>query len=389
MKVIIAEKPSVAREIAHIVGAHNKQEGYIDGNGYAVTWALGHLVSLSMPEAYGVSGFSREHLPVMPEPFCLTIRQEKSDKGYKDSPTALKQLKVIKKLFTECESIIVATDAGGEGELIFRYIYSYLNCNKPFARLWISSLTEQAIREGLANLKNGTNYDNLYLSAKARSEADWLIGINATQALTIAAGGGTYSLGRVQTPTLMMICNRYFENKNFVASPYWQVKATIEKDDIRFSLLTHEKYTDKQRADTVSWELMDAGRLTVQSIIRKEVRQEPPLLYDLTSLQKEMNSKHGFSADKTLSVAQKLYESKYITYPRTGSRYISEDILPEIYPLISSLVKHPKFGNEAAAIANRELNRRSVDDKKVTDHHALLITENRTKELSSDEQNCL
>lgn len=386
MKVIIAEKPSVAREIAQIVGAHAKQEGYIEGNGYAVTWALGHLVSLSLPEAYGATGFNREHLPIIPEPFQLTVRQEKSDKGYKDSPVALKQLKIIKQLFNSCDSIIVATDAGREGELIFRYIYHYLHCTKPFVRLWISSLTEKAIREGLDNLKPGTSYDNLYQSAKARSEADWLIGINATQALTIAAGEGTYSLGRVQTPTLMMICSRYLDNKNFVSAPYWQVKATTEKNGIQFSLLTQEKYSDKEKAEEVSLELMDAGRLTVRSVVSKEVRQEPPLLYDLTTLQKEMNSKHGFSADKTLSVAQKLYESKYITYPRTGSRYISEDILPEIYPLLTGLIGHPVFGSEAAAVANSELNKRPVDDGKVTDHHALLITENYPKELSDDER---
>lgn len=386
MKVIIAEKPSVAREIALIVGAHTKQEGYIEGNGYTITWALGHLVSLSMPEVYGANGFNRENLPIMPEPFQLKVRQEKSDKGYKDSPLALKQLKIIKQLFNSCDSIIVATDAGREGELIFRYIYHYLHCTKPFVRLWISSLTEKAIREGLDNLKNGTLYDNLYLSAKARSEADWLIGINATQALTIAAGEGTYSLGRVQTPTLMMICNRYLDNKNFVSTPYWQVKATIEKNGIQFSLLSKEKYSDKCRAETISLELMDAGRLIVQSVVSKEVLQEPPLLYDLTNLQKEMNSKHGFSAEKTLSVAQKLYESKYITYPRTGSRYISEDILPEVHTLLTTLVAHSLFGNEAATVANSELNKRTVDDSKVTDHHALLITENIPKELSNDER---
>lgn len=386
MKVIIAEKPSVAREIAQIVGAHIKQEGYIEGNGYAITWAFGHLVSLSMPEVYGANSFNRVHLPIMPEPFQLKVRQEKSDKGYKDSPVALKQLKVIKQLFNSCDCIIVATDAGREGELIFRYIYHYLHCTKPFVRLWISSLTEKAIREGLDNLKNGTLYDNLYLSAKARSEADWLIGINATQALSIAAGEGTYSLGRVQTPTLMMICSRYLDNKNFVSTPYWQVKATIEKNGIQFSLLSKEKYSDKCRAETISLELMDAGRLIVQSVVSKEVQQEPPLLYDLTNLQKEMNSKHGFSADKTLSVAQKLYESKYITYPRTGSRYISQDILPEIHTLITKLVAHSIFGNEATELSNSELNKRTVDDGKVTDHHALLITENTPKELSDDER---
>lgn len=209
MKVIIAEKPSVAREIAAIVGAKEKQEGYIQGNGYAVTWALGHLVSLAMPEEYRAVGFNREHLPITPEPFKLIVRQVKADKGYKTDTGAVKQLGIIKKLFEQCDSIIVATDAGREGELIFRYIYHYLKCNKPFNRLWINSLTDKAIRDGLANLKNGNEYDNLYLAAKARSEADWLVGINASQALSVAAGYGTYSLGRVQTPTLMMICNRY------------------------------------------------------------------------------------------------------------------------------------------------------------------------------------
>lgn len=386
MKVIIAEKPSVAREIAHIVGADTKQNGYLEGGGYAVTWALGHLVNPAMPEAYGATGFSSEHLPILPEQFVLTPRQERSDKGYRDDPATLKQLKIIKELFSRCESIIVATDAGREGELIFRYIYHYLRCTKPFERLWISSLTERAIREGLSSLKPGSVYDNLYLSAKARSEADWLIGINATQALTIAAGEGTYSLGRVQTPTLMMICSRYFENTNFQSVPYWQVRATVQKDGVEFSLLTQDRYSDKAQAEAISWALMNCGRLTIESATCKEVTQEPPLLHDLTSLQKEMNSKYGFSADKTLSVAQKLYESKFITYPRTGSKYISQDLLAEIYPLIKMLTAHPIFGDSAVALSNAELNCRCVDDNKVTDHHALLITENQPHGLSDDEQ---
>ena len=386
MKVIIAEKPSVAREIAGIVGATNKQDGYIEGNNYCVTCALGHLVALAMPQQYGATGFSKEHLPILPETFQLVVRQTKADKGYKDDPSALKQLKVIKSLFDKCESIIVATDAGREGELIFRYIYSYLNCSKPFERLWISSLTEKSIREGLDNLKAGECYDNLYLSAKARSEADWLIGINATQALSVAASEGIYSLGRVQTPTLMMICDRYLENKNFNSVPYWQVRATVEKNGVQFTILSQDRYSERQQADKVSWELMDTGAISVQSVSKKEVREEPPLLYDLTSLQKDMNSKFGFSAEKTLSIAQKLYESKLITYPRTGSRYISEDLLQNIYILASSLWDHPLFGRQAVAVSNSNLNNHSVDAKKVTDHHALLITGDEPNGLSIDEQ---
>lgn len=203
MKVIIAEKPSVARDIALIVGAKERKDGYMEGNGYTVTWGFGHLVGLAMPEAYGFEGFRRENLPIFPERFQLVPRQVKDGKQYKDDPGAVKQLAVIRSLFDKSESIIVATDAGREGELIFRYIYHYLGCTKPFSRLWISSLTDKAIRQGMDNLKDGREYDNLYRSAKARSEADWLVGINASQALCLSAGRGVFSLGRVQTPTLM------------------------------------------------------------------------------------------------------------------------------------------------------------------------------------------
>ena len=180
MKVIIAEKPSVARDIAAIVGAGNRKDGYMEGNGYAVTWAFGHLVGLAMPEQYGITGFQRENLPILPNEFKLIPRQVKDGKEYKNDPGVMKQLKVIKELFGKCERIIVATDAGREGCLIFRYIYHYLECSKPFDRLWISSLTDKAIREGLQNLRPGSDYDNLYLSAKARSQADWAVGLNSS-----------------------------------------------------------------------------------------------------------------------------------------------------------------------------------------------------------------
>ena len=204
MITILAEKPSVAREIARIVGAMKKEEGYFTGNGYHVTWALGHLVQPAMPDGYGIKGFRRDSLPVIPERFELVPRQVKTDKGYKADAAAVKQIKVVTKLWNESDSIIVATDCAREGELIFRYLYAYTGCTLPFQRLWISSLTDAAIRKGLKELKDGHEYDSLYQAAKARSEADWLVGINGTQALTVAAGRGTYSVGRVQTPTLAM-----------------------------------------------------------------------------------------------------------------------------------------------------------------------------------------
>ena len=386
MQVIIAEKPSVAREIAAIVGAKNRKEGFIEGNGYAVTWAFGHLVGLAMPEQYGIEGFKAENLPILPPKFILLPRQIREGKEYKSDPGVVKQLGIIKELFNMADRIVVATDAGREGELIFRYIYSFLDCCKPFVRLWISSLTDKAIREGLQHLRPGEEYDALYLSAKARSEADWVVGINASQALAIAAGRGSWSLGRVQTPTLAIICSRYLENKAFKPATYFQLKLHTAKDATVFSALSAERFDDETAAQAAYATVMDADGVRVVAVERKEVKEQPPLLYDLTTLQKEANTRYGFSADKTLGIAQTLYEKKHITYPRTGSRYIPEDVAAEIRPLLATLREHPLFGRKAAAVAGSEINRRSVDNDKVTDHHALLITEVAPTSLPTEEQ---
>ena len=386
MIALIAEKPSVAKDIARIIGATGRNDGYLSGNGYMVTWAFGHLIQLAMPEAYGVANFRKESLPILPTDFQLIPRQVKAEKGYKADPGVLKQLKVIKEVFDQCDRIIVATDAGREGELIFRYIFHYLNCRKPFVRLWISSLTDKAIREGLDNLQPGGRYDNLYLSAKSRSEADWLIGINATQALSVAAGQGVFSLGRVQTPTLVMICSRYLENKNFVPAKFWQLKAHTASGEISFPAQSTAKWEQQPEAIAALQRVKDAGQLVVKSVERKEASQEPPLLYDLTTLQKEANTKLNFSADKTLSIAQSLYEKKVMSYPRTGSRYISEDVFDEMPERVALLGQYPRFAGYAAGLNGATLNRRSVNDSKVTDHHALIITENLPGELSKDER---
>ncbi|MEI3124781.1 MAG: DNA topoisomerase [Odoribacter splanchnicus] len=374
MKTIIAEKPSVAREIARLVGATKPEEGYMHGNGYYVTWAFGHLVQPALPEGYGIKGFQRDNLPVIPDEFQLVPRQVRTEKGYKADSGVMKQIRTITRLFNDSDRIIVATDAGREGELIFRYLYHYTGCTVPFDRLWISSLTDKAIREGLANLEDGTKYDNLYLAAKSRSEADWLVGINGTQALTIAAGRGTYSVGRVQTPTLAMVCARFWENKRFVPQDVFQTHfSTCGKDaDSVAKFSSVKKWNVKGEAAEVYGILKEAGTVAVLSVERKETVQEAPLLYDLTALQKDANARHGFTAEKTLAIAQKLYESKLITYPRTGSRYIPEDVFAGIPSLLKGLKGNPKW--DAVAGQLRELNRRSVDDTKVTDHHALLPT---------------
>ena len=380
MITIIAEKPSVARQISRVVGATQRKIGYYGGNGYCVTWAFGHLVQLAMPDAYGVTGFRRESLPIIPDEFQLVAR-----KGAKQEVEGInEQMRVIKNLFTHSDSIIVATDAGREGELIFRYLYQFLDCHTPFQRLWISSLTDKAIKEGLNTLKDGHDFDNLFLSAKARSEADWLIGINATQALTIAAGKGTYSLGRVQTPTLAMVCRRFLENKNFKPTQFWQMHFTTEGDGQAVKFQTPERWKDKETAESLYQQIKGNKSVVITKVECKEKTEEPPLLYDLTALQKDANVKYGFTAEQTLAIAQKLYEAKAITYPRTSSRYILDDVYDEIPKLLRTLQDNEQWG--ALSMTIRKPNTRSVDSSKVTDHHALLITGEKLEHPSNDDK---
>lgn len=254
-------------------------------------------------------------------------------------------------------------------------IYQYLNCRKPFDRLWISSLTDKAIREGLANLKDGRAYEHLYQSAKSRSEADWLVGINASRALSIGCKGG-YSLGRVQTPTLAMVCKRYTANRDFKAVPYWKLSVLTSKESIEIKATSQNSFEQKEIADNALLDLSKQETLKVEKVGRKASETAPPLLHDLTTLQKEANKRYGFSADKTLSIAQSLYEKKITTYPRTGSRYISEDVFDEVPMLFKAL--HIDLAPP--------LNRHSVDDSKVTDHHAIIPTGEICTSLSTDEQ---
>ena len=406
MITIIVEKPSVARQISRVIGAMERKVGYYGGNNYCVTWAFGHLIQLAMPEAYGVVGYRQENLPIIPDMFQLVSRKDgkgKEDDGVKE------QLRVIKNLFEHTEKIIVATDAGREGELIFRYLYQYLDCHVPFQRLWISSLTDKAIKEGLKNLKDGHDFDNLFLSAKARSEADWLVGINATQALTIAAGRGTYSLGRVQTPTLAMVCRRFLENKNFKPTQFWQMhfttggdgKAASKREQSQTCLnsaereqprpkvravkfQTTERWDDKTTAESLYQQLKGYKSVVISKVECKEKTEEPPLLYDLTALQKDANVKYGFTAEQTLAIAQKLYEAKVITYPRTSSRYIPDDVYDEIPKLLRTFQDNEQWGALSMTICKP--NTHSVDASKVTDHHALLITGEKLEHPSNDDK---
>jgi DNA topoisomerase III len=387
LSVVIAEKPSVARSIAAVLKANIKKDGYLEGAGYAVTWAFGHLITLCEPDHYGWVKWNRESLPMVPQNFNLQVahRYDPATKESKIDPGVSKQLDVIKDLFTRADELIVATDAGREGELIFRYIYEYLNIRKPFKRLWISSLTDKAIQDGFKALQQGQQYDNLYYAAKGRSEADWLVGMNATRALSIAAGQSLFSIGRVQTPTLAILCRRFLENKNFVPEAYYILKLDLEKDRQHFFAYGIKNYEQKEKAEAALQQALTVEKATVLSVEQKEASDPPPLLYDLTTLQQEANKKFSISADDTLKAAQSLYERTYITYPRTGSRYIGEDVFAGIPALIKQVTHYPRY---AAAAGNMpvKLNKRSVNGAKVTDHHAILITENIPGELSGHEE---
>ena len=374
MKAIIAEKPSVGMDIARVVGATDKKDGYCTGNGYMVTWALGHLVSLAMPGAYGYTKTSAENLPMLPDPFRLVSRQVRTDKGMVTDIAAAKQLKIIDSVFDRCDSIIVATDCAREGELIFRWIYSYLGYTKPFKRLWISSLTDEAIREGLANLRDGSDYDSLYAAADCRAKADWLVGMNASRALAVASGSANNSIGRVQTPTLAMVCARFKENRNFVSTPYWQLHLTLKRQDAHRMFIHTEEFKEKDAAEAAYRKITSGSVATVTGSEHKRTFQQAPLLYDLTTLQKDCNVHYDLTAEKTLSIAQSLYEKKLISYPRTGSRHIPEDVMRHIPSLLGKVVSMPEFREYGQSFDMSDLNTRSVDDTKVTDHHALIIT---------------
>ncbi|MDM1519391.1 type IA DNA topoisomerase [Myroides odoratimimus] len=386
MIVILAEKPSVAREIAMLVGAKAKKDGFIEGNGYCVTWAIGHLVSLAMPEDYGFQGFKREALPILPRSYLLLPRKIKKANKYTPDPGALKQLKIIDKLFKACSEIIVATDAGREGELIPRYIFQYLNCNKPFKRLWISSLTEKAIKEGLQNLREGSEFDGLFRAGHSRSRADWLVGINASQALTVSMNDSVYSLGRVQTPTLSLICKRYLENTFFKKQLYYQIELIHQKDGILFKSLSTDKWEDKQKAEQALKLFDKQSEVKIQKVETKTIREESPFLFDLTSLQKRANELFGFSADETLSIAQSLYEKKFITYPRTSSKYIPEDLWAEVPNLLKVLSDDSRYSNLLLKLKMARLNKKIVNDVKVTDHHGLLTTDRLPSAINAKEE---
>ncbi len=358
MQLVIAEKPSVARSIAEVIGASEISDGYMEGNGYIVSWCVGHLVELAQPESYGEQWkkWTYESLPVKPEKWQYEVK-----------PDTKAQYDVLYQLMhrKDVSAVICGTDAGREGELIFRLVYEMAGCDKPIKRLWISSMEETAIREGFENLQPGSDYDNLYHSALCRQEADWLVGINGTRLFTVLYGGKVLKVGRVQTPTLAMLVDREAKIMNFQKETYYMAHILTDGIDAATG-----RIDDKKKADEIVGACRNGQALTT-SVVKEEKAAMPPKLYDLTTLQRDANRLFGFTAKQTLEYTQSLYEKKLATYPRTDSQFLSDDMGQTAKGVIEAVFSSLMFEENKASSPDIK---RILNSKKVTDHHAIIPT---------------
>ncbi len=358
MELVIAEKPSVAQSIAAVLGATQRKDGYLEGNEYLVSWCVGHLVELAQPESYEEAWkkWSYESLPIIPQEWQHEVKSDTKA-----------QYQILKKLMHDdrVDAVVCATDAGREGELIFRLTYNMAGCRKPMKRLWISSMEESAIRDGFHNLRPGSDYDNLYKSALCRQEADWLVGINGTRLFTVLYGGKALKVGRVQTPTLAMLVDRESKIMNFKKEAYYMAHIMENGLDA-----VSEHISDKTEAERIAG-ACENGQALVTSVVKEEKWVAPPKLYDLTTLQRDANRLFGFTAKQTLEYTQSLYEKKLVTYPRTDSQYLSDDMEGTAKNVIEAIFNSLLF--EQNIMFNPDI-KRILNSKKVTDHHAIIPT---------------
>ena len=376
MKLCIAEKPSVGREIAKILGANQKKAGYFEGNGYQVTWTFGHFCMLKEPDDYN-QDFKRwniYHLPIIPEKFSIKL---------KNNPGVAEQFAVIKDLVSKADLVINCGDAGQEGELIQRWVLQQAKCKAPLKRLWISSLTDEAIKEGFENLKPSEDFDNLYAAGSLRAIGDWLLGFNATRLYTLKFGGykQLLSIGRVQTPTLALIVNRHHEIQNFKPEKYWELTTTYRETVFSSVKQKFKTLDEAQKAiDTIKEE-----QFNISAFLIKKAKEQPPKLFDLTSLQVAANKQFSFSADQTLKIIQLLYEKKLTSYPRVDTSYLPDDVYPKIKGILSKLTPYQNFVTPLLSKKIRK-SKKVFDDKKVTDHHAIIPTGNFPSNLNHEQK---
>lgn len=384
MIAIVTDKPNVGREIARVLGADRKENGYMSGNGYMVTWTYGNMLSLAMPKDTGTAWVERENFPLLPPPF-LTVRHVKTDTGWNPDINAVLQLKVIAGVFDACDTIVAATDASREGEMLFRYLYRFLGCRKPCLRLWISSLTDEAIAKGMENLRPCSLFDNLFLAADSRNKADWLLGVNSSYAVCKAVGFGNNSLGRVQTPVLAAISGRYRERENHIPADSWPVFVSLCKNGKIIKMRHVEDFCNRRDALELYEDCKAAGYARITAVNSRTEEITAPALYNLTGLQKDANRYHNLTAIRVQEITQSLYEKKLISCPRTSSRLLPEDVYGMLPPVMEKLLSGKEF-RQYAGMIDLAARKGVTGNQDTAEHHAIVITGIQPRELDREER---
>ena len=384
MIAIVTDKPNVGREIARVLGADRKENGYMSGNGYMVTWTYGNMLSLAMPKDTGTAWVERENFPLLPPPF-LTVRHVKTDTGWNPDINAVLQLKVIAGVFYACDTIVAATDASREGEMLFRYLYRFLGCRKPCLRLWISSLTDEAIAKGMENLRPCSLFDNLFLAADSRNKADWLLGVNSSYAVCKAVGFGNNSLGRVQTPVLAAISGRYRERENHIPADSWPVFVSLCKNGKIIKMRHVEDFCNRRDALELYEDCKAAGYARITAVNSRTEEITAPALYNLTGLQKDANRYHNLTAIRVQEITQSLYEKKLISCPRTSSRLLPEDVYGMLPPVMEKLLSGKEF-RQYAGMIDLAARKGVTGNQDTAEHHAIVITGIQPGELDREER---
>ena len=384
MIAIVTDKPNVGREIARVLGADRKENGYMSGNGYMVTWTYGNMLSLAMPKDTGTAWVERENFPLLPPPF-LTVRHVKTDTGWNPDINAVLQLKVIAGVFDACDTIVAATDASREGEMLFRYLYRFLGCRKPCLRLWISSLTDEAIAKGMENLRPCSLFDNLFLAADSRNKADWLLGVNSSYAVCKAVGFGNNSLGRVQTPVLAAISGRYRERENHIPADSWPVFVSLCKNGKIIKMRHVEDFCNRRDALELYEDCKAAGYARITAVNSRTEEITAPALYNLTGLQKDANRYHNLTAIRVQEITQSLYEKKLISCPRTSSRLLPGDVYGMLPPVMEKLLSGKEF-RQYAGMIDLAARKGVTGNQDTAEHHAIVITGIQPGELDREER---
>lgn len=385
MIAILTDRPNVGKEIARIVGAHRFEKGYMTGNGYAVTWTFDNMLSLAMPKDYGNAKLERKDFPLVPGDFRLMVKHVRTDEGWIPDISAVMQLKTVEKVLAECDTIIAATEASREGEMTFRYLYRYLGCRQPVQRLWLSSLTDEAVRKGMTNLLPVRMFDRMFLASDSRNKADWLLGMNASYALCKATGLGNHSLGRVQTPVLAAVSSRYRERENHIGADSWPVYISMHKDGTLLKMRCTDEFSDRETALMFYNDCKYAEQARITSVHRQQKEVSPPAPYNLTGLQKDASCLYGLTAGQTADIAQGLYEKKLISYPRTDGHHIAREVYDTLPAVMEKVLPWSGIRPGARLTDTMLLPEQLSGNDSLAEHPAITVTGVRPEGLDRQE----